>query len=156
MTAKSRSLSEAVAASLAARTERQGECLIWTGSTSRGYPNFYAEGKTRYMHRHLYEERHGPIPAGLMVDHVCHNPRCVEVSHLRLATLSENNRNLNGAYKSRKHDLPRGVTRNGRAYRARVHFNKVCHSLTFPTVEEAAAWARDKRKELYGDFAGKD
>ena len=156
MTAKSRSLPEAVAASLATRTERQGECLIWTGSTSRGYANFYAEGKTRYMHRHLYEEKHGPIPDGLMVDHACHNTRCVEVSHLRLATLSENNRNLNGAYKSRKHDLPRGVTRNGRAYRARVYFNKVCHSLTFPTIEEAAAWARDKRKGLYGDFAGKD
>ena len=54
------------------------------------------------------------------------------------------------------HDLPRGVTPNGRGYRARVGLNGTDHYLgTFDTVESASAAAEAKRALLFGEFAGR-
>lgn len=68
------------------------ECWIWTGShTVDGYGNLRAEsGKTVRAHRAVYELLVGPVPEGLMLDHLCRQRDCVKPSHLEPVTNAEN------------------------------------------------------------------
>ena len=43
-----------------------------------------------FAHRWTWEQANGPIPRGMVVMHICDNPPCVELSHLRLGTHAEN------------------------------------------------------------------
>ena len=130
--------------------------IIWTGALDgRGYGRLYVNGRVARAHRYAWEREHGPIPDGMEVDHMCWERSCVNPEHLRLATRGQNNAYLSGARKGRMHDLPRGVTPNGRGYRARVGLNGTDHYLgTFDTVESASAAAEAKRAVLFGAFAG--
>lgn len=64
-----------------------GDCILWQGprTTSRPglvYGRTSVNGRRLYAHRVAYEQVHGPIPAGLVIDHLCRNTLCVRVSHL--------------------------------------------------------------------------
>jgi hypothetical protein len=72
--------------------DRESGCWLWTAYISnRGYgtigltvgPN---KSKSIYAHRLSYEMHHGPIPDGLVVDHICNVRRCVNPEHLQLLT----------------------------------------------------------------------
>lgn len=68
-----------------------GECWEWTAATSMGgYGKFYLAGKYTLAHRVSYEAARGPIPAGLVIDHLCRNAPCVNPAHLEAVTQSEN------------------------------------------------------------------
>ena len=142
--------------SFADRVAWDGEHLIWTGGTTRdGYGRLSVNGRRVYAHRYAWEREHGPIPDGLYVDHTCWERSCVNTDHLRLATHQQNGANRSGALGDRKHNLPRGVYRHGRGYRARVKHNGTLHRLgSFDTPEEASAAAQTKRAILFGEFAG--
>lgn len=131
-------------------------CLIWTGTLDRdGYGQIRVNGRNSRAHRYAWEREHGPIPKGMEVDHICWERSCVNTDHLRLATRAQNGANRSGARKGRRHDLPRGVTREGRGYRARVKHGGTLHNLgTFPTAEAASIAAQAKRAILFGEFAG--
>jgi hypothetical protein len=49
-----------------------------------------------YAHRYYWEQAHGPIPAGLVLDHVfnrgCIFRDCINLDHLELVTQAENAR----------------------------------------------------------------
>jgi hypothetical protein len=68
-------------------------CWYWIGSlTNRGYGHFRLNGHFFGAHRVSYELVHGPIPAGMEIDHLCKMPLCVNPAHLEAVTGVENNR----------------------------------------------------------------
>lgn len=92
------------------KTQRDGECLLWTGSTSHdGYGVTKVKGKQWRVHRLAWTEENGDIPAGKMVCHTCDRRTCVNPAHLFLGVAKDNHDDM-----KRK---GRGVSgeRNGRA-----------------------------------------
>jgi hypothetical protein len=77
-----------------ARIEDRGfgtPCVIWTGAkTADGYGHFGVERRARRVHRLAYEALVGPIPDGLVLDHLCRVTACLAVDHLEPVTLREN------------------------------------------------------------------
>lgn len=74
-----------------ANTDRSGECWIWTASTFvSGYGQVKLDGKNRRVHRVAYELAYGPIPDGLVIDHLCRVKRCCRPDHLEAVTQQEN------------------------------------------------------------------
>ena len=71
--------------------DRPQRCWPWLSTTtSRGYGQMFVAGKMVSAHRIAYQLAHGLIPDGLQVDHICHNRRCCNPKHLRLATNAQN------------------------------------------------------------------
>ena len=140
-----------------ARTKRDGECLIWAGAKSAsGYGTLKAHGADTLAHRYAWERRHGPIPEGVWIDHICYRRDCVEESHLRLATPQQNNRNQPGSRRGRA--IPRGVyldRRTGKYY-VQVRADGETHyggAHTDPW--DAGKVAEAIRRDLFGEFAGR-
>jgi hypothetical protein len=66
-------------------------CLLWQGAkVEKGYGRIRVDGKTRVLHRAVWEEHHGPIPPGMVVRHSCDEPSCYEITHLVLGTYADN------------------------------------------------------------------
>lgn len=69
-------------------------CFVWQGRLSKGYGLRGWRGKTIRVSRIAYEYAHGPIPDGLMLDHVkargCWSRACCNVAHLEAVTSREN------------------------------------------------------------------
>jgi hypothetical protein len=62
-----------------ARVEKSDSCWVWTGAkNSEGY-GYY---RNHRAHRLTYEQYVGAIPDGLVLDHLCRNPSCVNPEHL--------------------------------------------------------------------------
>lgn len=75
----------------AAKTTRDGDCLVFTGDLNHaGYGAFYVGRFSVRAHRFSWTMVNGPIPPGLDVSHRCHRRACVEVKHLYLAPHREN------------------------------------------------------------------
>lgn len=45
---------------------------------------------TQRAHRAVYEAKHGKIPKGLVIDHLCRNRACINVEHMEVVTVVEN------------------------------------------------------------------
>lgn len=68
-------------------------CLIWQGGlNSKGYGSMTFGGRGVLAHRHVWEQQHGPIPAGLTIDHRCEEKRCLNTAHMEIVTRAENTR----------------------------------------------------------------
>ena len=72
-------------------------CWDWQGPVAPdGYGRMMVgsrttgERRTALAHRLSWEEANGPIPAGLQLDHLCRNRRCVNPAHLEPVTQREN------------------------------------------------------------------
>lgn len=75
------------------KTERRGDCILWTGSkTADGYGKIRINGKDERAHRVAFMLAGKEIPSGLVLDHfACDTPSCVNPEHLRACTVRENN-----------------------------------------------------------------
>ena len=64
-------------------------CWVWTAALRNGYGVIglgrKGDGIAR-AHRLSYEWARGPIPPGLVLDHLCRNPACVNPDHLEAVT----------------------------------------------------------------------
>lgn len=55
-----------------------------------------------------WEHENGPVPTGLVLDHMCRNRACRALHHLEPVTQSENERRKSFAYLSRRKLCPKG------------------------------------------------
>lgn len=67
-------------------------CMLWTACVNQfGYGLFRrATGQMIAAHRRAYEFERGPIPDGLVIDHLCRVRSCVNPAHLEVVTQREN------------------------------------------------------------------
>lgn len=79
-----------------------GPCWLWTGAQfKKGYGQFPNDGRSVSAHRWAYERLEGPIPEGLVIDHLCRVPACVNPAHLEPVTQWENT--MRGRSESSRH-----------------------------------------------------
>jgi hypothetical protein len=106
-----------------AKVAHVGECWRWTGCVVRsGYAQFGVGGRATSAHRWAYKQFVGPIPDGLVVDHLCHSRdstcvggpaclhrRCVNPAHLEVVTQKVNiSRGQTAQFQVRRTHCPYG------------------------------------------------
>jgi hypothetical protein len=100
-------------------TEPNSGCWLWLGADDgrKGYgrvnPSKYGQ---RQAHRVMYEMYKGPIPSGLIIDHKCKTPSCVNPDHMEPVTNLENMKR--GRYRE---GLALGGKANGKRQQAKTH-----------------------------------
>lgn len=134
-------------------------CWFWLGTISNGYGRLSLgrrkEGTRRsaLAHRIAYEMARGPIPDGLVIDHLCRQRSCVNPDHMELVSSVENvMRGESGpATNARKPCCP-----NGHPYESRDSRGwRICRICTKETDRrrwhERGKFRRHnaKRRELY-------
>ena len=133
------------------KVDRSGDCWLWTACISiYGYGDFWQKRGTKKAHRVAYEFRHGPVPAGLQIDHLCRNRACVNPDHMEVVTNRVNG--LRGisqaAFNAKKTHCMRGHEFNDiNTYRDREG-NRGCRPCR--TARNAARTRRVARKEADG------
>lgn len=139
-------------AAIAARSKREGACLVWTGhANAKGYPRMNVGGnKLVLVYRYVWERANGPIPDGAEIDHICFNRACLELSHLRLSDRVANTRHRMGAQPNSISGV-RNVHRRGNRWVVRLKSKgKHFEFGSFDTIEAAAVAAKAARREMFG------
>ena len=75
------------------------DCWEWNGNKNpkTGYGKKTANGNSVLAHRWVYETLLGPIPKGMVINHLCSNPSCVNPHHLEVVSQAENCRHGKGS-----------------------------------------------------------
>ena len=77
-------------------------CWLWTrAATGRGYGAVRIRRQWTQAHRASWTALRGPIPSGLVIDHLCRTPLCVNPEHMRVVTQRENT--LSGRWAHKTH-----------------------------------------------------
>lgn len=83
---------DALSRLLARRTIDDNGCWVISGADkAHRYPRmFVGDRRTVATHRWSYEHFVGPVPPGLVLDHLCRNTSCANPEHLEPVTPREN------------------------------------------------------------------
>ena len=129
-----------------------GTCWVWTASVNNvGYGQLKDGPRTAKAHRLSYEWCVGPIPDGLVIDHLCRVRRCVNPDHLQPVPQMVNSQR-------------QGIRINNKSGHRSVHWvakaRKWCVQVTanykvysgghFTNLEDAVAAATKLRQGLHG------
>ena len=70
---------------------RTDGCWEWTGrKNAGGYGMICWNKRETPAHRVVYEQEVGPIPAGLVIDHLCRVRHCMNPAHMEIVTIGQN------------------------------------------------------------------
>lgn len=70
---------------------KEDECWNWNGYRAKeGHGTFYFDRKNGMAYRYSYQYYIGELIPGLVIDHQCNNPSCVNPKHLKQMTSKEN------------------------------------------------------------------
>jgi hypothetical protein len=73
------------------RVKKTDTCWLWQAArNNQGYGYASIDSKLWRVHRFAYESLVGPIPSGLVLDHLCRVEHCVNPTHLEIVTTREN------------------------------------------------------------------
>lgn len=95
----------------AAKVEKTAGCWIYHSAPDRkGYRRIRDDsGRMVFVHRFSFELANGPIPLGMVIDHLCRNPACCNPDHLEPVSNAENVRRGNaGEWLRAKTHCPQG------------------------------------------------
>jgi hypothetical protein len=94
-------------------------CWLWErNKLPAGYGLLRRRNKGMLAHRVFYEDAYGPIPAGMVIDHLCRVPSCVNPAHLQAVSQAENVRRGSAARLTLAKALEaRALVAQGHAYR---------------------------------------
>ena len=128
-------------------------CWLWGSSKNQcGYGTFgIGRGQQWLAHRYAWTTIIGVIGDGKHLDHICHNPACVNPEHLREVTNKQNHEHFKGAFATSKTGI-RGVSLDKARglWKAAVTHNYKQHLVgRYATIEEAEAAVIAKRLELF-------
>ena len=131
------------------KVDKSGDCWLWTGAkTKQRYGVLRVGGKLVLAHRFSYELVK-PIPDGMILDHTCFNPSCVNPDHLRAVTRKQNSENRSRAIGG---SGVRGVTWCKRKLKWKTqvrHSGKNYHAGYFTDLADAERAVIAKRIELF-------
>ena len=116
-----------------------GDCWETTysvGSHGYGQVGWSVKGKNygTTTHRAAWTFYNGPIPDGMTIDHICHNRKCVNPSHLQLLT------NLENARKNRPDYNPEYCKRGHKRRSKDIGARKGCYTCN---LEHRRWWYRN-------------
>lgn len=137
-------------AAMSARQERRVGKPCGSLNKANGYVTMHVGGRPQYAHRLAWICQHGPIPAGMYVDHANGNRADNRLANLRLASHRENLRNCkvrkdnSSGIKGVSFDAARG---QWAVKVARRHVGR------FETLLDAAAARKSAALKTYGEFA---
>lgn len=113
------------------KVEFTGRCWFWLGRRDRyGYGNFRNGSRVVKAHRFSYEFCIGPIPEGLVLDHLCRTPSCVRPDHLEPVTNRVNVLRGNGitAREAARTHCPQGHPYDGANTYIRLNGKRECRA----------------------------
>lgn len=127
------------------------DCWPWTAAKRGRYGLFNVPPTTIGAHRYSYQLAKGAIPDGLVIDHMCRNPICVNPAHLQAVPVHLNSQNVEGASTRSKTGVPNvWWCSTWKRWTGQVTLRGQRASIGhFATIEEARAAAVEKRNELY-------
>jgi len=125
-------------------------CWLWDGActTKHGYGHISGgPGARRILaHRLSFEMVNGKIAEGLVIDHLCRNPYCVNPDHLEAVTIATNNARGISSERRKSQALSETHCRNGHPYDG-------C-SIRADGYKQCLECRREKRKQL-AEMSGK-
>lgn len=91
-------------------------CWVWHGCTTKNGYGIASVGSRKtgnyrqtLVHRFVYEQMVGPIPDGMVLDHLCRNRACCNPAHIEPVPFAENVRRGNsGKFQASKTHCPAG------------------------------------------------
>lgn len=88
--------------------EPNSGCRLWMGSVdSSGHGQLsIGGGRKTSAHRASWEQKNGPIPAGMQICHKCDVRSCIEETHLFLGTQADNMADMIAKGRARHRSLP--------------------------------------------------
>lgn len=114
-------------------------CIVWTGhKTPNGYGVLKVGGKWKSVHRLAYEQAYGPIPDGLVIDHLCRVKPCKNPDHLEAVSSQTNilrGVGITAKYAARTHCKRGHALTDDNIYNSPVRIKrgerlcKLCHKL---------------------------
>lgn len=123
-----------------------------------GYPKLKVDNKSWRMSRYIYTQCFGDIPDGQVVMHICDNPNCINPEHLKLGTVTDNNRDKvhKGRHKCQKGennnqavltwDLVKYIRQSNKT--AKELSNELgINRVTIHNVKSGRTWSTDKEVE---------